>query len=172
MAFEFILETGEIVPGANSYASVEEADDYLAANIHADESWSALPEESKQKLLVWSTRYIDQRARWNGKPVSATQPLRHPRHGLKNADGIEIPWNIIAPQLKAATIEMARYLVDTDRSADRPQDGLKSLKVDVIELEFREGYSLPSVPQEINNMLAGLGSLISGPGGHAKIRRA
>lgn len=172
MAYQFIVETGEIIPGANSYVSVEEADDYLSQNIHVYPVWTALDQDVKEKLLSWSTRYLDQRARWNGKPVTEDQALRHPRVGLKNADGIAIPSNTIASQLKHATIEMARYLIDSDRATERPQDGLKKLKVDVIELEFREGYTLPEVPSEINGILAGIGFLMAGPGGHAKIRRA
>ncbi|MDW9531876.1 DnaT-like ssDNA-binding protein [Sinorhizobium meliloti] len=172
MAYQFIVETGEIIPGANSYVSVEEADDYLAQNIHAAITWDALATDQRQKLLSWATRYLDQRARWNGRAVSTSQSLRWPRYGVRTNDGIEIPWNSIPKQLREATIEMARYLIDIDRSNERPQDGLKFLKVDVIEMEFRDGYTLPEVPSEINNILAGLGSVISGPGGHAKIRRA
>ena len=172
MAYQFIVETGEIIPGANSYASVEEADEYLSQNIHVYPAWVGLGLDIQQKLLSWATRYLDQRARWTGRPVTAEQPLRHPRVGLKNADGIGIPSNIIAPQLKHATIEMARYLIDSDRSTERPQDGLKKLKVDVIELVFKEGYVLPEVPSEINSILEGIGYLISGASGHAKIRRA
>lgn len=172
MAFTFTVETGEIVPGANSYVSLDAADDYLSQNIHVAEQWAALNQDTREKLLAWATRYIDQRARWNGRPVASDQPLRWPRTGVKNADRIEIPPSTIPPQLIAATCEMARYLIDDDRSAERPQDGLSSLKVDVISLVFKDGYTLPEVPSEINNILSGLGSLISGPGGFGRIRRA
>ncbi len=67
---------------------------------------------------------------------------------------------------------MARYLIESDRSTDRPQDGLKSLKVDVIELVFNESYRLPEVPNEINMLLSGLGIIKTGNGGFAKIRRS
>jgi len=172
MAYTFIVETGEIVPGANSYVSVEEADDYLSQNIHVSEAWETLDDDVRQKLLSWATRYLDQRARWNGRPITGDQSLRWPRAGARDRDGIGIPPDMIPVQLKQATVEMARYLVDSDRSNERAQDGLKSIKVDVIQLVFKDDYQLPEVPNEINQILQGLGTITSGSSSAAKIRRS
>lgn len=171
MAFTFTVETGDIVPGANSYVTVEEADDYLAANIHVGPVWTAQTTETKERLLVWASRFLDQRAAWNGKVIAADQPMRWPRSGVKNSDDIAIAPDSIPRQLKEAVVEMARYLIE-DRAAQSSQDSLKKLKVDVIEFEFREGATIPEIPGEISNLLAGLGSLLSGPRNFAKIRRA
>lgn len=102
MAFNFTVETGEIIPGANSYVTVEDADDYLAANIHVGPVWAGLDLEIRQKLLVWASRYLDQRAVWNGRIVSLAQPMRWPRTGVKNADGVGIPHDSIPIQLQQA----------------------------------------------------------------------
>lgn len=172
MAFTFIVETGAVVPNSNSFVTVEEADDYLAANIHVAPIWNGLTTEEKEALLVWGSRYLDQRADWNGWKTEETSSMRWPRTGVKDRDGVAIGSYEIPKQLQEATIEMARYLIAADRSDDRGQDGLESLKVDVIELVFNSQYRLPEVPSEIGDILAGLGYIKSGLGGHAKIKRA
>lgn len=174
MAFQFIPETGAVVPGANSYVTVDEADDYIVANIHAFATWAILTEDEKQHLLAWASRYLDQRARWEGQPVSREtgRALRWPRMGVTDRDGICVPEDEIPVQLKEAVIEMARYLITDDRSADRGQDGLERIKVDVIELVFNSQYRLPEVPNEIKLILQGIGTIASGTQGFGKIKRA
>ena len=74
----------------------------------------------------------------------------------------------------AATAEMARYLImpGVDRSLERPQDQLKELKMDVMTLIFRADYTLPIVPQQIQYIIRGLGTIGSGTTGFSKITRA
>ena len=191
----FVVEDGTMVPNANSYVTVEDATDYLSANIHASPAWVALTLSDQQALLIWATRYLDSRATWNGIPTSdflanptsfnvvgtwavfpspgdipPQQALRWPRAGARDCDGVPIASNTIPRQLKAATAEMARYLIATDRSLERPQDGLTELKVDVITIKFRE-YELPIVPNEISYILRGLGTISSGRTNFSKITR-
>lgn len=47
----------------DSYASVEEADAYLAASLHAGTTWSDATEDNKGRALVTATRILD-RQRW------------------------------------------------------------------------------------------------------------
>lgn len=197
MVTQFIVEDGTIVPDANSYVSVEEATAYIDANIHAGPSWDALDLISQQRLLIWSTRYLDDRADWEGTPTTApqtdfygaygtsnivasfssttstpaTQPLRWPRNCVVDRDGVPIPNNVIPKQLRDATSEMARFLIADDRSAERAQDGLKMLKADVVELQFKPDYFLPKVPGQISYILRGLGTISSGNLGFGKIRK-
>lgn len=171
MAYAFIVETGENVPGSNSYVSVEEATDYLSQNIHVSAKWAALSNEDQERLLSWATRYLDQQARWSGFKTYSDQSLRFPRTGVRDQDGTPLPPDEIPEQLKEATIEMARFFLDSDRSAPRGQDGLKKLKVDSIEMIFRDDYTLPTVPPQLNLILRGLG-LILGNSSFAKIRRS
>lgn len=165
MAFAFKVETGSgLVADANSYVSVSEADDILAMNIHASPAWEALDDSAKEKLLAWATRYLDERTRWYGYKAVDTSPLRWPRVGVMDRDGIYISPTSIPMQLRTASAEMARYLIETDRSVERDQDALKRLKADVIELEFVEGYKLSSVPSALQYLIKGLGTIASGNG--------
>ena len=202
MAFTFTVEDGSIVygpPASNSYVTVQYADDYLLQNHFVGPMWSSLSISDKQLLLAWATRYLDQRASWNGQtansflanpgnanvvggfviypnayeefPVLPQQPLRWPRAGVFDIDGNPIPYNVIPIQLQNAVCEMARYLLVSDRSVERPQDGLNELKVDVITLTFKSDYILPIVPSEIGLMIRGLGTISSGYTNFAKIKK-
>lgn len=164
MAFAFVVEDGTGLPNATSYVSVEDADDILTMNIHAGPAWDALDVENKERLLAWASRYLDERARWYGARTVETSGLRWPRTGVVDRDNARIAPNVIPRQLKAATAEMARYLIEEDRSTERGQDALTRLKADVIELEFSEGYRLPKVPEHMQYLIAGLGSIAGGSG--------
>lgn len=172
MAYSFVVEDGTGLNNSNSYVSVQEASDYLIQNQFVYPTWDSLDTSDKQKLLSWATRYLDQRARWNGYKAAETSALRWPRTGVQDADGNCIDSDVIPKQLRDATIEMARYLMQDDRSVDRSQDGLKEVQVDVIRLVFNENYRLPEVPNDINQILKGLGSVSGGSNSYAKIRRA
>lgn len=171
MAYQFIVEDGSGVPNANSYVTVEEADDYLVQNIHVAEKWDALDVETKQYLLSWASRYLDQHARWNGYPTYPAARLKWPRSYVR-VNGCIIDNHTIPQPIKDATCELARYLLDNDLGDVRGQDGLEKIKVDVIEITFNAGYRLAKVPPELNWMLLGYGVLIGSGSTFAPIRRA
>lgn len=160
----FVVENGSGNPAATSYLSIEEANDILALNIHITAEWAALVDADKERLLAWASRYLDERTRWFGHRVNEASGLRWPRVGVIDRDGLLIASTVIPQQLKVAVAEMARFLMVADRSAERDQDGLARLKADVIELEFREGYKLPKVPEHMQFILAGLGAVSTGGG--------
>ena len=160
----FVVENGSGNPAATSYLSIEEANDILALNIHITAEWAALVDADKERLLAWASRYLDERTRWFGHRVNEASGLRWPRVGVIDRDGLLIASTVIPQQLKVAVAEMARFLMVADRSAERDQDGLARLKADAIELEFREGYKLPKVPEHMQFILAGLGAVSTGGG--------
>ena len=162
MAFTFVVEDGTGLTSATSYISVADADDILTVNIHSASAWDALTDPDKERLLAWASRYLDTFARWNGRKTVETSALRWPRTGVKDRDGVVILGTAIPRQLKIATAEMARFLIAEDRSTERGQDALKKLKADVIEIEFSEGYRLPTIPKLIYSQLEGLGTLSAG----------
>ena len=82
MAFTFTVEDGSVVDGANSYATIAEADDYYAVDSNFFATWDALADADKEKLLAWGTRILDQRVRWNGSKTDTTSSLRWPRSGV------------------------------------------------------------------------------------------
>ena len=157
-----VVEDGTVVAGANSYVSVAEADAYLESNLSAYPTWIAFDVGDKGSLLQWATRYLDQRARWYGTKTDADSALRWPRSGVYDRDSNLIDDDTMPSQLKVAVIEMARYLMISDRAIERGTDGIVRLKVDVIELEFDKDYRLAEIPNELHILIAGLGVLNSG----------
>lgn len=81
-----IVEDGTGLSDANSYVSVEFADDYFSARGVSE--WSAC--ENKEQILVKSTDFIDSIYQWKGKKEFENQALRFPRVELRDYEGAEI----------------------------------------------------------------------------------
>ena len=172
MAFQFVVETGVGDPDANSYVSVEFADDYIATNSFASPQWDLLDEDEKEKMLVRSSKIIDRRVKWQGDRVDGESGLRWPRAGVFDEDGFIIPDDVIPDLLKEAVCEFATYLMTTDWTNETTQasGALTKIKVDVIELEMDAKSSSSTLrsalPQFIIDMLAALG-VVENKGGTA-----
>ena len=167
------ITTGVIVTSfnaTNSYPTVEEADSILAENIHAS-AWFNLSEGNKQRLLVFATKFLDDRARWYGSKTVPTSPLRWPRSYITDRDSRAVGINEIPEQLKRTVAYIANYNVAQDRTSERDQDGLNSLVVDVIELDFKDNYTLPQVPNSLQYMIEGLGIIRGGSSSFGKVLR-
>lgn len=74
-----IVEDGSIVPNANSYVALVEADDYF--RVRNNQVWSSLDNATKESLLIQATDYIELRfgRRFLGQKKQDNQPLSFPR---------------------------------------------------------------------------------------------
>lgn len=154
MAFTFTVEDGTGLENATSYTSVTQSDDIITRNIH-ETTWPSLSTEIKEKLLSQATHLLDNYARWHGRRTSIDSALKWPRSGVCDADGYNIQSDQISSDLVEGTVELARWLAREDRTAERDQDALKSLKADVVELEFAEGKR-PVIPSHVWSVLGAL----------------
>lgn len=101
-----IVEDGTGVLGAESYASVADADDYFAL-YGVPAKWAAADEPTKEVALRNGTRFVDQAVRYFGTKVETDQALEFPRTEFVTSTG-EIIWEGIIPKLLIdATIEAA-----------------------------------------------------------------
>lgn len=75
-----------------SYATLAEANEYLAVDPIRATAWTALSDTQKGQRLVAATRRLDQ-LRWLGAKTGgdAAQPNAFPRTGLVYADGTAVP---------------------------------------------------------------------------------
>lgn len=161
------VETGAIVSGANSYASIADADAYHAERGGA---WTGT-DAQKTAALLKATAYLDgkYRSRWKGYRVQpVTQALEWPRSSVE-FDGYSFrnsyravasnyyPTNVIPPEIVAATCELAVRALAGPLAPDiAPGDRLVKKKIDVIEKEFAPGdfqTSYPVVEQLISRFL-------------------
>lgn len=102
----FTLETGAGVTGANSLASVAQADDYWEDRV-STVNWGAKPTAEKQKRLVAATDYVVRRYRLSGTKKTYAQGLPIPRTGWTERDGPAIPDDVVPPQIIQAVCYLA-----------------------------------------------------------------
>ncbi|UTC29079.1 hypothetical protein MARCHEWKA_05700 [Brevundimonas phage vB_BpoS-Marchewka] len=165
MAFNFVVEDGLGDPQANSYCTVEFADDYIEANGHISADWLDQEEEDKQRLLVRASKVLDIRFKWHGTRVEPDSGLAWPRAGV-TLDGVMIPDNVIPRLLKEATAEFAAYLMTSDwtrANADGGSGEFSEIKVDVIQVKFKDSGEREGVmPEFLLAMLEDLGAAKTG----------
>jgi hypothetical protein len=157
--------TGQVL--ANAYATVEEVDAILASNIHS--GWTILDPTTKENLIVWATRLLDERVRWNGKKTHDTSGLAFPRTGVRDREGIAIDDNVVPKQVKVAVAVLADHLIAGNPDAVNTASNLKGLKVDVIELDFDAKLTVAKYPAELSLILEGLGRGTWGRSGPKRI---
>jgi hypothetical protein len=117
-----IVEDGSIVDGAESYASVDDANTYLDAM--GMTTWANLTDTDKERALRRATMFMlaRYRGRWKGSKVKYAQSLDWPRVGVTPADAeppystqagfgygyqYEIPYTSVPKEVKNACCELA-----------------------------------------------------------------
>lgn len=86
--YEFIVETGEGIPDATSYATVEQADQFAEFWGYSD--WEELDLAQKEFLLIRSTRFIDEQFTWRSNILTKEQGLLFPRHPFLDNNGRKV----------------------------------------------------------------------------------
>lgn len=164
MTFQFVVETGDADPNANSYTSLEFADDYISTNAFVSAQWESLTDDEKEKYLVRASKYLDRLVKWNGTRVDDESGLRWPRSGVYDSDGFEIPDDQIPAVLQEAVCELASLLAaGTDWTQPQDGRGIKEIKVDVIDLKYDSNEAArATLPDYILTMLSDLGEVTSG----------
>jgi hypothetical protein len=112
IVIDIIIEDGSCVSDANSYVSLEEANQY-----HQDrgrEDWLALSDNEKKICLIKATEYIDNLFNWKGRRKYEAQSTAFPRINpyscdgiLRDLDGFAIKG--VPLKIKKATCEAAYY---------------------------------------------------------------
>jgi hypothetical protein len=152
-----ILEDGTGLPGANSYASVEEADLYFLTHPYYSDNWDALGDPDRERLLVAASSQLDALINWRGSIRYSNQALGWPRVGVVDDEGRVIPTDIVPQRVKTAVFELAFSLSRGDQYAPSSSSSLERLKIDVIELQFAGSTTITPVPAPALLALRGLG---------------
>ncbi len=161
---DIMVEDGTGIVTANAYASVEEVDDILSVNIHS--KWSLITDEdTKGNLIIWASRLIDERVRWNGKKTFPTSGLAWPRMHVRNKECHLIDDNVVPNAVKVAVAVLADQLLSGDPEVVNTANNLTMLMVDVITLKFDANIAKQTYTNELNFILKGLGYLSFGRGG-------
>lgn len=129
----------------NSYASVEEADQYL--NVKYSSNWSTYDDDKKAILLVNATREIDKR-NYQGVKVDVEQPLKFPRMIGKQQTDDEL--------VKQACIELADGLALTSTGTSGGAANLqaiKSMSVGDTDITFKDDAVLVDPSQVASGVI-------------------
>lgn len=163
-----VVEDGTGLVTANAYASVAEVDEILGTNIHA--KWNLLTDPAtKEKLIEWATRILDERVRWFGKKTFPTSGLAWPRIGVRDRENLLIDDNVVPHAVKVATAVLAEHLIAADPEVANASNNLTMMQVDVIILKFDANIIAQKYPPELGFILRDLGWVSFGRGGPKRI---
>jgi hypothetical protein len=139
-----IVETGEIVTGANSYLSTTDLQAY------ADDRGITITGD-KSELLILAMDYIEQQI-FKGYKVRFDQPLQWPRYNVY-VDGYTISYTTIPDLLKAGLAECA-IAIDAGNNplAEIPREK-SSVTVGTISVSYAPSSSPVSIVRTITNKL-------------------
>jgi len=121
-----------------SYASVAEADPYLAVDPVRSAAWAADTTDEKGASLVAATRRLDL-LDWGGeKTGGASQVEAFPRTGLTYADGTAVSTSEVPQEVEDACILLAGSIAITPADADQGTSGsnIKSAKAGSAQVQF------------------------------------
>lgn len=153
MAVTFTVEDGSSKSDANAYVSVSGADDYHAKHVYAT-TWDDASQGDKEKALMMATRLLDETFSWNGRKFDDNQALSWPRAGTRDRDGWAVDSDEIPADLKNATAELARLLLDADRTAEDDTRGFKRIKTGSVDIEVDKFDRTGVLTKVVVNMLS------------------
>ncbi len=157
---------------ANTYCSEEDCDAYHEGRLYTD-TWDDADDDNREKALRMATRLLDQWFEWDGIVATAEQALLWPRIGAIGASGHLLPSDEIPVAIREATAELARQLLDADRSADSDVEtqGLKRIMAGSVELEFTGAASAKVIPDAVVGFVGRLGRQRGRSGGAVNLYR-
>lgn len=145
MAITLIVEDGSGLGGANTYISLEDADEAAESSQYA-EKWEELEEDQKILYLVVFTQMLDTRFRFYGKVLTDEQALQWPRTKNYDDKGRVIPAGTIPKQLTDALMFLVLLaatdedIVNEPDTTDRTGD-IKSWSTDGLAINFGSNQS-------------------------------
>ena len=124
-----------LVSGTNTYATLNEAEDYIEARLHTD-NWDDAIDNDREAALLMATALLDRLCNWDGDKASDTQALRWPRSFVYTPDGDTVDSATIPQFLKDATAEFALHLLGSDltETISRDLEGFKQIEVGSLNL--------------------------------------
>lgn len=160
MPFTFDSAVGSTT--ANSFVSVEFADEYIGGKLYATD-WPATSAGAdllkKQQALVDATRVLNA-LQYQGTKTATTQRLKHPRYDLPDDNEWYFSSTEIALPLMEATCELALSFLQTDPASvvDESLKQFKSLSLPGgLRLDLRD--DLPSeseLPAHVRKLVSPL----------------
>jgi hypothetical protein len=175
-------EDGSGLPDANSYASVADCNLYHEGHLYPS-NWQTATEARKIAALVMATRMIDGEFQFFGSKSTSTQALQWPRTECPDPDfnsmtfprllgGNWIEENVVPKLVVDATCELARRLLEKDRTADPDGEGISSLSITgALSIVFDKTDRMDVATREVVNWLEKYGRQIGKSSGEVRVIR-
>lgn len=165
------VEDGSGLRDANSYISRADANTYFSTHLYPG-AWATATDDNKDTALIMATRVLDNAVDWNGVRRTYEQALGWPRAAVYDRNAELLPHDVIPRRLKEAVAELATHLLGSDRTAERESIGIKSVKVDTIDIEFDRHDLKPVLPPSVVDMIDDFGSIKGTGFGSVKLVRS
>lgn len=150
-----IVENGEGKENANSYVSVDFANEYFSSR--GATQWDDIDDATKKQLLIKATDFIDNSFKWYGKKKSPTQALRFPRDNLKDYEGNVV--NGIPTCLRQAVCEASLIAIRNSLFATANENGnITSETIGALHFSYAKSENASNITlyDSINKRLQGL----------------
>jgi len=129
------VEDGSGVAGAESYASLVEADQHFSAL--TDHAWGRATDAAKEGALKWAAQYADMFT-YPGGRLAADQGLKWPRRGVEDSEGRSLIG--LPSALRSAVFELAgQYLIEGSNTRQITRE-----KIGQIDIAYEARRSGPS----------------------------
>jgi len=150
-----VVATPPGAAGQNSYVTVAEVTAYFDDRPTDDSVWTDADADDQARAVLYASKLMDALFQWTGHAVSETQGLLWPRYGMYYRNSYYVPSDVIPDELKDATAEFAKQLLEADRTDDNAIEtlGLKKLKAGPVALEWDEDTAAKVVPDVVVNLL-------------------
>jgi hypothetical protein len=162
-----VVEDGTGLSTANTYISNADADTYFGSHLYATD-WTGASEANQDIALAHATRELDDYIKFEGTKATETQALQWPRYDI-HIDGYYVENTTIPQQLKDATAEYAKWLLNSDRTAEEDTLGFTSLSAGSLRMDIDPGDRKSTIPKVVQQMLSEIGGAIGS--GTAKVTR-
>jgi len=184
MPLTLIKEDGTGLPDANAYADVADGTAYHDGHLYPA-VWTEAVATTQEAALVMASRLIDALFRFNGFRRLSTQALQWPRRWVPDPDNdagavfAGLPGGPYFDETKVpkvvvdATCDLARALIEQDRTEDPDDEGLNAIEVvGAVKVDFKSSTRRPVVPALVQSMLGKVGGYVGGHSGNVRLIRS
>lgn len=137
MAFTLVAEDGTGVSGANSYATVANADTFFEGQIYKDQ-WIRASAAQKAQALGMATSTLDTLVAWDGTKKDKDNALEWPRTGVFEKNGFSVSDTTIPAFLKEATYLTALSFLEDNRREEYGDAGVDEITIEGINMKFNK----------------------------------
>lgn len=101
-----VVEDGAGLENANSYVTVQEADDHISL-FYPDSDWSTFTTEQKEAYLIRAAKFLDSMMVWESQIKNIKQSMAWPRLEFLDREGRVVSADSVPQVIKEAQIDLA-----------------------------------------------------------------